>query len=276
MNTKLGEGVSLSPDLLATIRRVDPKPPPPYLGLRRFSPGHDAEDAGRPSYLISVQTVGIPPFTETETRLLLTDPLQRSPLYARDAERRPRLEVQLLGEQRTSRRSTRRRPDGLTSSSSSPAAPSTSRTRRRPPASTATRWRKWRYAPSSRATWCSTSSSTARAEWDPAERAYIAGFRTKDSRIAPGRRSHAAVSQTPRDHRGGRRRLASQVSADATVASDPRLTSRRSRSARTSGKLNGRKNPRRYPAEEPVASESTPSSDAGPRPCRSAPTQPAP
>ena len=99
IDTKIGEGV-FSPDLLATIRES-------IQSHRRliwvFAGSHRVtmlKNAEWPSYLISVQTIEIPPFTETETRLLLTDPLQRSPLYARDAERRPRFEFQLLGGRR--------------------------------------------------------------------------------------------------------------------------------------------------------------------------------
>ena len=137
IDAKIGEGV-FSPDLLATIRKS-------VQSHRRliwfFAGSHRVtmlKNAEWPSYLISVQTIEIPPFTEAETRLLLTDPLQRSPLYARDAERRPRFDP-AFGGKAASRRSTRRRPDGLTSFSSSPAAPSTSPTSRRPLASTAAR-----------------------------------------------------------------------------------------------------------------------------------------
>ena len=97
IDTKIGEGV-FSPDLLATIREL-------IQSHRRliwvFAGSHRVtmlKNAEWPSYLISVQTIEIPPFTETETRLLLTDPLHRSPLYARDAERRPRFDSSFWGE----------------------------------------------------------------------------------------------------------------------------------------------------------------------------------
>ena len=97
IDTKIGEGV-FSPDLLATIREL-------IQSHRRliwvFAGSHRVtmlKNAEWPSYLISVQTIEIPPFTEAETRLLLTDPLQRSPLYARDAERRPRFDSSFWGE----------------------------------------------------------------------------------------------------------------------------------------------------------------------------------
>ena len=96
IDTKIGEGV-FSADLLATIREL-------VQSHRRliwlFAGSHRVtmlKNAEWPSYLISVQTIEIPPFTETETHLLLTDPLQRSPLYARD-ERRPRFDSSFWGE----------------------------------------------------------------------------------------------------------------------------------------------------------------------------------
>ena len=97
IDTKIGEGV-FSPDLLATIREL-------IQSHRRliwvFAGSHRVtmlRNAEWPSYLISVQTIEIPPFTETETRLLLTDPLRLSPLYSRDAERRPRFNSNFWGE----------------------------------------------------------------------------------------------------------------------------------------------------------------------------------
>jgi hypothetical protein len=86
IDTKISEGV-ISSDLLAAIRQS-------VQSHRRliwvFAGSHRVtmlKNAEWPSYLISVQTIEIPPFTQAETRLLLTDPLQQSPLYARDAER---------------------------------------------------------------------------------------------------------------------------------------------------------------------------------------------
>ena len=97
IDTKIGEGI-FSSDLLAAIRES-------IQSHRRliwlFAGSHRVtmlKNAEWPSYLISVQTIEIPPFTEAETRLLLTDPLRQSPLYARDAERRPRFDASFWGE----------------------------------------------------------------------------------------------------------------------------------------------------------------------------------
>jgi hypothetical protein len=97
IDAKIGEGV-FSRDLLATIRGS-------IESHRRliwvFAGSHRVtmlKNAEWPSYLISVQTIEIPPFTEAETRLLLTDPLKQSPLYAREAERRPRFDSSFWGE----------------------------------------------------------------------------------------------------------------------------------------------------------------------------------
>ncbi len=97
IDAKIGEGV-FSTDLLATIRES-------IQSHRRliwlFAGSHRVtmlRNAEWPSYLISVQTIEIPPFSEAETRLLLTDPLQRSPLYARNAAPRPRFNSSFWGE----------------------------------------------------------------------------------------------------------------------------------------------------------------------------------
>ena len=126
IDTKIGEGI-FSSDLLAAIREL-------IQSHRRliwlFAGSHRVtmlKNAEWPSYLISVQTIEIPPFTEAETRLLLTDPLRQSPLYARDADV-ARVSMPAFGGKAVSRGSTPRPPDGLTSFSSSPAAPSTTPT----------------------------------------------------------------------------------------------------------------------------------------------------
>jgi hypothetical protein len=99
IDTKIGEGV-FSTDLLAAIRQS-------IQDHRRliwlFAGSHRVtmlKNAEWPSYLISVQTIEIPPFSEAETRLLLTDPLKQSPLplYVRDAARRPRFDSSFWGE----------------------------------------------------------------------------------------------------------------------------------------------------------------------------------
>ncbi|HEX5270179.1 MAG TPA: hypothetical protein VFW33_06830 [Gemmataceae bacterium] len=51
-----------------------------------------------PNYLISARTVEVPPFTPSETRLLLTDPLKYSPLYAGNDSGRPRFDAAFWGE----------------------------------------------------------------------------------------------------------------------------------------------------------------------------------
>ncbi len=50
------------------------------------------------SYLISAQTVEVPPFTPAETRLLLTEPLRHSPLFRDDDAKRPRFSAEFWGE----------------------------------------------------------------------------------------------------------------------------------------------------------------------------------
>ena len=42
------------------------------------------------SYLVSARTIEVPPFTEAETRLLLTEPLRHSTLWSKDNPSRPR------------------------------------------------------------------------------------------------------------------------------------------------------------------------------------------
>jgi hypothetical protein len=51
-----------------------------------------------PSYLVSARTVEVPPFTTEETRLLLTEPLQYSTLWAKEDPSRPRFEPGFWGE----------------------------------------------------------------------------------------------------------------------------------------------------------------------------------
>jgi hypothetical protein len=55
-----------------------------------FAGSHGIEEltaAPWTSYLVSARTVEVPPFTEDETRLLLTEPLKHSSLWPRDRER---------------------------------------------------------------------------------------------------------------------------------------------------------------------------------------------
>ena len=50
------------------------------------------------SYLVSARTVEVPPFTEAETRLLLTEPLTHSQLWQRDDPGRPRFDPAFWGD----------------------------------------------------------------------------------------------------------------------------------------------------------------------------------
>jgi hypothetical protein len=50
------------------------------------------------SYLVSVRTIEVPPFSAAETRLLLTEPLRESPLFRDDEARRPRFDAAFWGE----------------------------------------------------------------------------------------------------------------------------------------------------------------------------------
>ena len=55
-----------------------------------FAGSHEIEEltaAPWTSYLVSARTVEVPPFTEDETRLLLTEPLKHSTLWPSDRER---------------------------------------------------------------------------------------------------------------------------------------------------------------------------------------------
>jgi hypothetical protein len=97
IDQKIGEGV-FPLDLLATLRES-------IQNHRRliwaFAGSHhitELTNAEWPSYLVSAQTIEIPPFSPAETRLLLTDPLKQSPLYARDTEKRPRFDPGFWGE----------------------------------------------------------------------------------------------------------------------------------------------------------------------------------
>jgi hypothetical protein len=51
-----------------------------------------------PSYLVSLRTIEVPPFTPAETRLLLTEPLRHSTLWGPGDPRRPRFDPAFWGE----------------------------------------------------------------------------------------------------------------------------------------------------------------------------------
>ena len=82
LDVKIGEGV-FNLDLLATIRES--------VQMHRrliwvFAGSHhitELKHAPWDSYFVSLRTIEVPPFSEAETRLLLTEPLKESPLYER-------------------------------------------------------------------------------------------------------------------------------------------------------------------------------------------------
>jgi energy-coupling factor transporter ATP-binding protein EcfA2 len=97
IDKKIGEKV-FSADLLATIRES-------IQGHRRiiwaFCGSHhitELQHAEWTSYLISARSLEVPMFTPQETRLLLTDPMRYSSLWAGKEEQRPRYETGLWGE----------------------------------------------------------------------------------------------------------------------------------------------------------------------------------
>lgn len=66
-----------------------------------FAGSHDIAElthAAWPSYLISARTIEVPLFTLPETRLLLTEPMRHSQLWARDDPARPRFDPALWGD----------------------------------------------------------------------------------------------------------------------------------------------------------------------------------
>ncbi len=96
LDAKIGAGV-FQEDLLATVRE--------FVQTHRritwiFAGSHEVAElthAPWPSYLVSARTIEVPMFRPEETRLLLTDPLQHSPLWARDDPKRPRFSPELWG-----------------------------------------------------------------------------------------------------------------------------------------------------------------------------------
>jgi hypothetical protein len=66
-----------------------------------FAGSHDLSElrhAEWPSYFVSLRTIELLPFSDAETRLLLTDPLRHSVLFAQDEARRPRFDAAFWGE----------------------------------------------------------------------------------------------------------------------------------------------------------------------------------
>ena len=65
-----------------------------------FAGSHDIAElkhAPWPSYLVSARTIEMPLFSEAETRLLLTEPLSRSPLWQSDDDKRPHFQAGFWG-----------------------------------------------------------------------------------------------------------------------------------------------------------------------------------
>ncbi len=97
LDRKLGEGV-FSEDLLATVRES--------IQTHRqmawvFAGSHaitELTHAPWPSYLVSARTLEVPPFTEAETRRLLTEPLRYSSLWRDDDLKRPRFSPDFWGD----------------------------------------------------------------------------------------------------------------------------------------------------------------------------------
>jgi hypothetical protein len=83
IDRKIGDG-TFPEDLLATLRES--------IQIHRnltwlFAGSHEITELGHapwPSYLVSARTIEVPPFTEAETRLLLTAPLKHSTLWPKD------------------------------------------------------------------------------------------------------------------------------------------------------------------------------------------------
>jgi hypothetical protein len=96
LDPKLGEGV-FTENLLATLRES-------IQSHRQiiwvFAGSHalaELTHAPWSSYLVSARTLIVPPFTEAETRLLLTEPLKYSPLWDKDDPKRPRFDPAFWG-----------------------------------------------------------------------------------------------------------------------------------------------------------------------------------
>lgn len=97
IDQKIGEGV-FSPDLLVLVRES-------VQNHRRiiwlFAGSHRIDElthAKWPSYFVSLRTIEIPPFRRDETRLLLTKPLEHSPLHGAREDESPRFDPAFWGE----------------------------------------------------------------------------------------------------------------------------------------------------------------------------------
>ena len=89
IDRKIGEGI-FPEDLLAIVRESIQS----HRNLTwAFAGSHQIDElrhAPWTSYLVSARTIEVPPFTEAETRLLLTEPLKSSTLWPKDDPSRPR------------------------------------------------------------------------------------------------------------------------------------------------------------------------------------------
>ena len=90
-----------------------------FAGSHDLSELHHAE---WPSYFVSLRTIEVGPFSDAETRLLLTDPLRHSAIFADDESAPATVRPRLLGRRRASSASRPRRQAGRISSSSWPRA----------------------------------------------------------------------------------------------------------------------------------------------------------
>ena len=76
-------------------------PDPWYRLIWLFSGSHDLSElthAQWPSYFVSLRTIELNAFTEAETRLLHTEPMQRSDLWVQVDLKRPRFDAPCWGE----------------------------------------------------------------------------------------------------------------------------------------------------------------------------------
>jgi hypothetical protein len=97
LDAKIGEGV-FGLDLLATLRESIQKHRRVTWVLAGSHHVAELRHAPWPSFLASVRTVEVLPFTLEETRLLLTDPLRHSPLWTSSGPPRPRFDPAFWGE----------------------------------------------------------------------------------------------------------------------------------------------------------------------------------
>jgi len=98
LDAKIDAG-AFSPDLLAALRESIQTHRNVTWVLAGSHAISELKHAEWSSYLVSARTVEVLPFTPTETRQLLTDPVRHSGLW-RDASKRPRLPVEFWGADR--------------------------------------------------------------------------------------------------------------------------------------------------------------------------------